>query len=128
MCCAVDNAPLGYLLRMKQTLFLSAGVEWTKKKDFKIVKNLFCQLLMFYPFHGELKQYHTGVVHNIMMSMLKPFMPDRVRKAVTTGLPFEGRLDTYYMVPDVATANQRLLARLTETLKRRYENEKTFSL
>jgi hypothetical protein len=124
-----ENCDSGLVFKMELTLFLvSAGMEWSKKQDFKIVRNMFCQLFMLYPFDLEVKQYHTGVVQNIMMSMLKPFMPDRFRKTFTTGLSFEGTLDTYYMVPDVATSNQRLLARLTETLKRHYENEKAFSL
>lgn len=103
-------------------------MDWTRKRDFKLIKNHFSQLLSVYPFCGELKHYHTGVAYNLLVSMLRPLLPERLRKSLTTGMFFDGRLDTYYLVPDVATATQRILARLTETLRRRCENEKAFSL
>jgi hypothetical protein len=103
-------------------------VDLTKKQDFKVIQNLFSQLLRFYPCSAEVRHYHTGVAYNVFVSMLRACLPEKNRNSLVTGCTFDGRLDTFYLVPDVATANQRFLARLKETLRCRYLNEKVFSL
>ena len=88
------------------------------------MQNLFSQLLSVYPFRGECRTFHTGMGFNLMAAMLRKFLPESLKNMLLTGLTFPGRLDTFYLIPDVDTANQRIMAKLEETLRRRYENEK----
>ncbi|CAB9511535.1 expressed unknown protein [Seminavis robusta] len=104
------------------------GMDWTKKPDFKLIHNVFSQLLSCYPFTGECRLFHTGVAFNVLAAMLRRFLPKDLRRQFQTGFVFEGRLDTFYLTPDVQTANRRLLARLEEALTRRFENERVFRL
>ncbi|CAB9501048.1 expressed unknown protein [Seminavis robusta] len=104
------------------------GWDWTKKQDFKIFQKFFSELLTVYPFNGQVRHYHTGTTLNIMAAMLRQILPAHLRNTFKTGLVFEGRLDKFFLVPDAKTANQRMLARMKATLKRRYDHEKSFSL
>ncbi|CAB9511533.1 expressed unknown protein [Seminavis robusta] len=104
------------------------GMDWTKKQDFKLLQAMFSQLLTVYPFTGEFRGFHTGTIFNIMASTLRRILPRHLKSMVQTGHTCEGRLDTFYLVPDVLSANQRLISRVTSALQMRYENERTFSL
>jgi hypothetical protein len=98
------------------------------KQDFKVLQNLFSQLLAVYPFIAECRHFHTGVSFNLMAAMLRKFLPPHLKNRFVTGLTFPGRLSTFYLMPDVETANGRNMARFEETLKRRYDNEEAFQL
>lgn len=104
------------------------GVDWTKKQDIKLMHLMFSQLLTNYPFRGQCKHYHTGMIANMAISTLRKILPPHMRYTFQTGLQFDGRLDQAFLVPTVEIANQRLLGRIVETLRRRYDNEITFSL
>jgi hypothetical protein len=110
-------------------VFLSEGMDWTKKQDFKLLQNVTCQLLIVYPFLGECRTFHTGMAFNLMASMLRKLLPASLKNKFLTGLTFPGgRLNKFYLMPDVDTANKRIMSRLEETLKRRYNNEEVFKL
>ena len=51
-----------------------------------------------------------------------------MRDRFKTGMRYEGRLDSVFLVPTPEAATQRLLKVMQDNLKRRYENEKMFSL
>ncbi|CAB9511534.1 expressed unknown protein [Seminavis robusta] len=104
------------------------GMDWTKKQDFKLIQAMLRQLLTVYPFIGEFRGFHTGTVFNVLASILRRILPSEFKEKFRTGYRFDGRLDSFYLMPDVPTANRRLVSRLCETLKRRYDNEQTFSL
>jgi hypothetical protein len=96
---------------------------------FKVVKRLWSEVVSVYPFYTRrLKYFNSGAAMNIMVAMLKPFLPKHLRSNVETGCVFEHRLDSVYLVPTLDEANQRLLHRVSETLQRRYNNECTFRL
>ncbi|CAB9516313.1 expressed unknown protein [Seminavis robusta] len=104
------------------------GMDWTKKQDFKLIQAMISQLLTVYPFIGEFRGFHTGTVFNVLASILRRILPSDFKDTFRTGYRFEGRLDSFYLIPDVPTANRRLISRLCETLKRRYDNEQNFFL
>ncbi|CAB9516620.1 expressed unknown protein [Seminavis robusta] len=104
------------------------GVDWSRKQDYKLLQKLFSQLISVYPQKSEMRHYHTGMVVNLLTSMVKRFLSKDLRDLITMGLQHDCRLDQVYMVPDVPTANDRMILRLQETLRRRYDNEKSFKL
>ena len=105
------------------------GYDWNKKVDFNVLSKLFTQLLSSYPYKGVGKHYHTGMVFNVIASMLRKLLPEPLKSRFHVGCPFEGgRLDQVYLVPTVEMANARLLARLEEALRRRYDNQASFKL
>jgi hypothetical protein len=104
------------------------GVDWTAKQNFKLIQRMFIHLLRYYPIKGEMRHYHTGIIVNMLTSMVKGFLCKETRELIKMGLTLDSRLDQLFLVPNVAAANARMMVRLQETLKRRYENEKSFSL
>ncbi|CAB9516622.1 expressed unknown protein [Seminavis robusta] len=107
------------------TLLECEGMRIDQKQDFKLIQKLLSELLCYYPFKGEMRCFHTGVAFNIMAAIMRRLVPEG---KIMTGCTFEGRLDQFYLLPDVTTANRRVLEQLIRALKRRYENEKSFSL
>ena len=103
------------------------GWSWTKKQDFKVFQAMFSQLVSVYPLNGHVRCYHTGVIWNVMGSILSRLLPANAN-SIKTGFKAESRLDQYYLVPDEATAKQRMYQQLVDTLKRRYDNERDFKL
>ena len=104
------------------------GVNWTQKQDYKNLQRMFSQLLQHHPIKGEMRHYHSGLIINLLTSMVKPFLCKETRDMIKMGLQLDGRLDQLFLVPDVATATARTLLRLQATLKRRYDNERSFKL
>jgi hypothetical protein len=104
------------------------GLDWTAKQNFKLLQKMFAQHMRYYPIKCETRHYHTGMVMNLMMSMAKRFLSKETRESLKMGLVLDSRLDQLFLVPDVATANARMIGRLEATLKRRYENENSFTL
>jgi hypothetical protein len=88
------------------------------------------ELALVYPFHVQkIKYFHTGLFINLLMSTAKKYLPTSILERLEIGCQSEGgRLDQIFMVPDVETANQRLVFRLQDTLKRYYANEASFVL
>lgn len=60
--------------------------------------------------------------------MLNKILPGDTRNRMEFGCQFDGRLDTVYLVPTPEAAQERMLGRLADSLRRRFENEKTFRL
>ncbi|CAB9502187.1 expressed unknown protein [Seminavis robusta] len=77
----------------------------------------------------QARHYNTGVFFHVLMSMLRPFLPDDLQGKVQLGCKSPtGRLDHIYLQPTLEAANQRFLERLTDALRRRYANESKFTL
>jgi hypothetical protein len=102
---------------------------WKKGVDFKSLKRLWSEVVTVYPFKvTKFKYFNAGAIMTLVVSMLKPFFPKGVRQRMEFGFQFEQRLDSLYLVPSVEEADLRLLGRVEETLRRRYDNERTFQL
>ena len=104
------------------------GMDWSKKPDFKLQAKMFSELLTVYPFTGVAKHYHTGMIFNLLATLFKKFLPSDLKNRFQLGMQCDSRLDAIYLVPTPEIARARMLVRLQETLERRYENEKHFTL
>ena len=69
-----------------------------------------------------------GMFVNLMMSMVKQFLPTEMTERFQFGCMFNDRLDKTFLVPDKTSAKARNYARIIEALTIRYENEATFRL
>jgi hypothetical protein len=102
---------------------------WKRGFDFKSLKRVWSEVVSVYPLQvKKIKYFNAGTTMTLVVSMLKPFLPKGVRHKIEIGCQFEQRLDSLYLVPSLEEANLRLLGRVEETLRRRYENERTFRL
>ena len=104
------------------------GWSFRKKQDGKLVQRMFSEFMAHYPFRGQCKHYHTGMIINVIVSACRRILPPEIRETLHVGLKFDGRLDEAFLVPNLDAANQRMLHRLGGALEKRYENEKAFSL
>lgn len=101
----------------------------TMRRDvLKHYSALFSQLLTYYPINGQVRHYNTSAMMNVLCSILRQILPDHLKDSFEVGLQFEGNMSEAFLVPTVEIANQRMLARMEETLQRRYNNEQSFSL
>lgn len=105
------------------------GYQIHKNLDFTYFRKMHEELLNVYPqkMH-KVQHFHTGVFVNLMTSMAKRFLPEEHHNKFQFGCQFDGRLNTFFHVPDVPTANQKLLARIEDNLQRHYANEQAFKL
>ena len=103
------------------------GFDWTKKATFNFQNRVFTELLSHYPYCIEGRHYNTGAVFNIYLSMLRKLLPEKLKKTLQVGFQLDERLDKYFLVPTVEAAEERMLLRLEECLRRRYENIKAYS-
>ncbi|CAB9523692.1 expressed unknown protein [Seminavis robusta] len=77
---------------------------------------------------SHLYMYHTPMVANLMVSLGKRVLPKNLFPKITMGCTFPGRLDQFYGLPTIEAATRRALDNLYESLRIRYENERTFRL
>ena len=98
------------------------------RQNYNLLYRLFTQLYAVYPFIGRAHFYHAGSAVNIMVAMLRKVLPEPLKSSLHTRRMFEDRLDQTFLVPDVETATQRVLGEMKKVLRRRYDNEKAFSL
>jgi hypothetical protein len=80
------------------------GVEWTKKKDFKLLYEISFQLAAVYPYKAVTRNYNAGLVMNMLLSLLKRVLPE---DQLQTGFSSNCRLDTLYLVPTVEAATEK---------------------
>lgn len=114
----------------KGSVFLMecGGVKWNHKPDIKLAVLLYQQLVSVYPCQNKLKHYHTGVIFKVLSSLLKRALPEDQKHRFESGLVLDQPLDVMCLVPTPEAAEKRTLHNMQEALKRRYENEKYFSL
>lgn len=106
------------------------GFDWKKNFGVNVFKRMYTDLMAFYPFrHKLIKNFHTGVFMNLVVSMSKPIIPKEMFNSYQMGCTCElGRLDRVYMKPSVRAANEKLLAATKMALEKRYANEASFKL
>ena len=105
-------------------------VRYSMKQDFKLMHEMFSQLLSVYPTNASLWHYNTGVVFNLMATMMKKALPRHLRDKFRVGLTTAGgmSLNDIFLVPNSDAAAERVLLGIQATLKKRAENESRFSL
>lgn len=105
------------------------GYDWKMHAEFKTIKRVWSEIATIYPCSFQkLKYFNAGTMMNVVVSMLRPFLPRHLKNKIEVGCQFDKRLDEVYLVPNMEEANARTLSRMEDTLRRRYENEKTFQL
>ena len=94
----------------------------------KHVSKFFSEFLSHYPFNGQCRFFNTGTMVNIFASVLRKLLPKELRETFQVGYQMDGHLSEAFLVPNVEESNKRMLTNLKETLKLRYDDEKSFSL
>jgi hypothetical protein len=104
------------------------GYDW-KNCGMNTIERVWVELLSAYPaIFRQIKYFHTGVFANLTASLMKRFLPESIHSKFQLGCRFEGRLDTFYLVPSLESANDRIVERVQICLRRRLENDSNFSL
>ena len=104
------------------------GLDW-KVTDMSVMQRVWRELLVAYPVSfREFKFFHTGVCATLSAALLKKILPERIHCNFNLGCQFDGRLDTYYRIPNEDEADERVQSELECYLTLRYENEKSFTL
>ncbi|CAB9505685.1 expressed unknown protein [Seminavis robusta] len=106
------------------------GFDWKTNFGLEVFKKFWVELCAVYPYkHSQIKNFHTGVLYNLLLSMTRRFVPKEIHERFQMGCLCElGRLDALYLNPTVEAANEKLLAFTDHTLRRRYANEAAFTL
>ena len=102
--------------------------DW-KKLDIRTLQRFWEELLNVYPVHfREIKYFHTGLAANLAAALTKRFLSRETSRVFNLGCQFEGRLDTYYMIPTPEIANERIIGEMECFLRIRFDNERNFKL
>ena len=116
---------------MRQGIFLIAECEGMQSSGniVSITQKMWYHLLAHYPFKvGSAKFFHTNLVANVSYAMIKPFMSRSITEKIEMGCQFGVNLSSLYLLPTREIALQKLLHRVEDFLRRRYENQATFRL
>ena len=123
LCCDFEAIRRGMVL-----VHECEGYDWKKNIDIKAIRNLWTDFISAYPTqYHKVRNYHTALFFNILMSMMRKMVPYDVHKKFEVGLQADQRLDVYYNVPNKEVAQKRVLANMKEALRRRYQCEASFS-
>ena len=97
--------------------------------NIRCIRNI-CELGSVYPIHIRSgKFFHASVFVNLMTSMTKRLLPTHITDIYEVGfIAPQGGLDRLFVVPDVESTNDRNLARMNASLRRRYDRVASFSL
>ncbi|CAB9505474.1 expressed unknown protein [Seminavis robusta] len=79
--------------------------------------------------HRAVRFFNTSILFNAMISTIKPALREEFRSKIRVGCKFPcGRLDRIYNIPSEEVAVARLCQKLEELIRRRFDNERNFSL
>ncbi|CAB9522931.1 expressed unknown protein [Seminavis robusta] len=98
--------------------------------DVNVAKSLCTDIFSIYPFAArQLEYFHCSLFLNITVSFVRPLFPKSIRSKFQTGCTFPGgRLDTFYIIPDLETNTKRTIHRMQESARRRYAMTALFKL
>ena len=107
------------------------GYDW-KKQDMFHLKAFteFCPLTALYPFQiRSVRHFNTGMFVHLLGSVAKKLLPRRQTDSFdyVQGSDY-GNLDELFGIPTPEAAGRRVVAKLQESLRRRYDNEASYSL
>lgn len=74
---------------------------------------------------ASFRHFHTNLVVNLIVSASKTVLPSFLHEHFEVGCQMNSRLDEIFLVPDLETANDRILASVQKALQERYEHEKS---
>ncbi|CAB9524431.1 expressed unknown protein [Seminavis robusta] len=114
----------------KTDIFEFEGFQWGKGMvEVRGADEVTRQTIGALPSKFEAHFYHTPMMANVFVSMLKKMLPTEVAARFHVGFRFAGgRLSTFYLQPTPEIASKRTLGNLLEGLKIRFDSEKMFSL
>jgi hypothetical protein len=101
-----------------------------RKGFLKAMSLSFSEFVRYYPWRGEVQWHHSGSMVNVILSTLKRILPDEMKQYIVTGhnYNFDGHLGEILLTPSVEEANRKVILRAKDCLRRRFENERSFSL
>lgn len=103
-----------------------SGYDWKKHLDVKLMRRLHDAYHASFPCRMTLYLYHNNVMINVFNSLCKKLYPKGLD--IKVGCEAPAPLDEIFLQPTPEVANQRTLLKLENSLRRRYEMEKEFSL
>ncbi|CAB9522925.1 expressed unknown protein [Seminavis robusta] len=114
----------------KTDIFEFEGFQWGKGwVELRWAEHLTNLTIGAFPSNFRTHFYHTPVMANVFVSMLKKMLPNEVAARIHAGFQFAGgRLSNFYLLPTPEVAAERTLANLLMGLKIRMDSEKMFSL
>jgi CRAL/TRIO domain len=112
-------------------IFECEGFMWKAPRmmNSRVFRIWFQDLASNYPYklHQVVFQ-NAGVLVNTLVSSARGYLPSAIHSKFQFGSRHETRMDTVCLVPSLEAALDRLVRELTESLRRRFEAEKTFRL
>ena len=83
-----------------------------------------------YPMNVRFMQFcHTSMFVNLLVSTLKTLLPSKIHESIRVGQTFDqSRLDELFSTPSPVAAKLRMASQLEASLRRRYDNEASFTL
>ncbi|CAB9512513.1 unknown protein [Seminavis robusta] len=110
-------------------VFECGGFDFTMISH-KISRRLCEEFYATYPINcRQMNFFHSGVFVALLLSQSKRFLPKELSSKFHTGCVFEGgRLDSFYLLPNLEAAQKRVLGRTMECLTERYANDESFRL
>ncbi|CAB9508881.1 expressed unknown protein [Seminavis robusta] len=106
------------------------GQDWKNSMGAGDMRRVWTEIASVYPIrYQKLDHIHTNMVVNMMWSLAKRYLPKNIRdKFDARGCSDVERLDKLYSIPTLEAANGRFLGTVMDSLKKRLENEASFSL
>jgi hypothetical protein len=98
--------------------------------DVDLMRQIYGDIFGSYPVRfSHIKCFHTPMLWNILISMVKKVIPDEFASKFEVGCVFQGgRLDQFYTLPTPEVAAKVTHDRLLDCLKLGYENDEAFKL
>lgn len=112
------------------TLAENTGFDWKTNFGVRAFQKMCTDITNFYPTrYRKLKNFHSGVFMNLILSISKPLLPKEIHSVFEMGCSSGfGPLDKIYMQPSVEAANKKFLKNTSYALRRRYDNQASFTL
>jgi hypothetical protein len=99
-----------------------------RKDVLKYFTTFFSICCSHYPQVAHSHCFHTGTMLNVAVSILRKILPENMRGDFQVGFMSDDHLADVLLVPTVEAANERVLKKMKEVLRRRYDIEASFRL
>lgn len=106
-----------------------SGFDWSRNMNLAFIRKLWSEILVEYPMdYQKMKYFNAGFFINMINSLKKRFLPQRIVDKMETGCVFEERLSSIYLVPTLQACNERITYRMLDNLARRYNHQREYRL
>ncbi|CAB9512233.1 expressed unknown protein [Seminavis robusta] len=113
-------------------LMENQGYDLKTNFGFSYMKKVYSEVAGVYPFkYDQVKNFNTGVLFNIILSMLRAFMPKEHSRKLQRGCrTADGveRLDEFYLSSGLQVANEKFIQSVKASLQWRFYCQSKFSL